>query len=213
MADPVIPQDFVIHTTLVGREGYALYRWANGGLTNDQKIIHVVKPLNHGNLYYNIIRDETLPITYSSAMVKKGQGRVVRSMTWKYTRQILTNGTRRYPVINITAHTIIPAHRTDSFIPVIADVPVPVQPVQPVLPKVYPILAIPQHAVRGLLRDSAMQEEICSITGEEIDISNGAVTSCFHLFEKNAIATWLAMPNSRDKCPVCNAKCNIFMVD
>jgi hypothetical protein len=57
-----------------------------------------------------------------------------------------------------------------------------------------------------------MQEETCSITGEEIDVTNGAMTSCFHIFEKNAIATWLAMPNSQDKCPVCNCKCNSFTV-
>ena len=211
MADQVVPEDFVIHTTLNGREGYALYRWTNGGLTNDQRIIHVVKAHSHGNRYYNITRDETLPTTYSSAMVKKGQGRIVRTMSWRYNRHILVNGTRRYPVINITAHSMIPSHRIDSFIPIITDVPA--QPVAPVVPKIYPILAIPQHAVRGLLRDAAMQEETCSITGENIDISNGAITSCFHLFEKNAIATWLAMPNSNDMCPICKEKCNIFMLN
>ena len=58
-----------------------------------------------------------------------------------------------------------------------------------------------------------MTEEVCAITGEEIDVANGAVTSCFHLFEKNAIATWLAMPNSRDKCPVCNENCNSYTLD
>jgi hypothetical protein len=210
-----LPTEFVIHTTLAGREGYAVYRWTNGGQNQDQRIIHVVKPLNHGNLYYTIITDATLPTTYTTSMVKKGQGHIIRPMTWKYTRQVLRNNTatqRRYPVISINAHTFIPQHRVYSFIPVVIDPigqtadPIPT----PVIPKVYSITSIPQHAVRSLLRDAAMQEESCSITGEDIDISNGAVTTCFHLFEKNAIATWLAMPNSHDKCPVCNAKCNIF---
>jgi len=210
MADPVLPQNFVIHTTLAGREGYALYRWTNGGLTNDQRIIHVVKPHNHGNLYYNISTDATLPTTYSSAMVRKGQGRIVRSMTWKYTRTVIANGAIRYPVINITAHTIIPDFKTYSFIPVVTAAPA--APVAPVVPKVYPITSIPQHIVMAILRDAAMQEEICPITSNEIDITNGAVTSCFHLFEKNAIMQWLLMPNSRDKCPVCNAPCNSFTI-
>jgi hypothetical protein len=89
---------------------------------------------------------------------------------------------------------------------------VPQAPVAPVQKK-YPITTIPQHIVMALLRDAAMQEEVCPITSEEIDVTNGAVTSCFHLFEKNAIMQWLLMPNSRDKCPVCNATCNSFTLD
>ena len=138
--------------------------------------------------------------------------------------------------------TVLVPCRTETFIPIVNPGPVPVPvPVQqaghqaaqqaaleqliaenpivhtgphnvPNAPKVYTIATIPQHAVRAFLRDAAMQEETCSITGEEIDVTNGAMTSCFHLFEKNAIATWLAMPNSQDKCPVCNCKCNSFTV-
>ena len=132
-------------------------------------------------------------------------------------------------VVHIEPGTTLPQIQTQSFIPITQ----PVQqanPVQPVpqlqLPaniaamniprniiKNFPITTIPQHIVMALLRDAAMQEEVCPITSEEIDVSNGAVTSCFHLFEKNAIMQWLLMPNSRDKCPVCNTQCNSFTLD
>ena len=78
---------------------------------------------------------------------------------------------------------------------------------------VYSISTIPQHAVRAFLTHAALIEEQCSITGESIDIANGAITTCFHTFQKDAIARWLSMPNSQDKCPVCNTKCNMFTLD
>jgi hypothetical protein len=224
-----LPEYFVIKTTLANREGYALYRWTDAGNDNDNRRIHVLRPFRHGDLYYNIREDTTLPVDYTSVQTRKSQGNVVNSMKWKYTRSILiysgASGNRWYPVIHITNMSRLPIHRVYSFIPIVTENPVqaPVAPVAPVTnqvqvtntqaPKIYPITTIPQHAVRAFLRDAAMQEEICSITGDEIDITNGAMTSCFHLFEKNAIAMWLAMPNSRDKCPVCNAKCNMFTVD
>jgi hypothetical protein len=111
---------------------------------------------------------------------------------------------------------------TRSFIPIrepLAPVPLAQVPLAPVLPaprpapRNYVMTSIPQHIVRALLRDAAMQEEVCPITSEEIDISNGAITSCFHLFEKNAIAKWLSLPNSLDKCPVCNCPCNSYTLD
>jgi len=96
--------------------------------------------------------------------------------------------------------------------PVAPVVPVaPVAPVVPVAPVInYTIQKIPQHIVMALLRDAAMQEEICPITSEELDVTNGAITSCFHLFEKNAIMKWLLTPNSHNKCPVCNTPCNSY---
>jgi len=224
-----LPEYFVFKTTLGNHEGYALYRWTDAGNDNDNRRIHALRPFRHGDLYYTIREDTTLPVDYTTVQTRKSQGNVVNSMKWKYTRSILiysgTTGNRRYPVIHITNVSRLPPHRSSSFIPIVTENPVqaPVAPVPnqvqvtntqvPNAPKVYPIPTIPQHAVRAFLRDAAMQEEICSITGDEIDITNGAMTSCFHLFEKNAIAMWLAMPNSRDKCPVCNAKCNMFTVD
>lgn len=222
-----LPDHFVVHTSYGGREGYALYRWIDGGNDDHNRKIHALRAFRHDDLYYNIIDDTTLPTNYTSVKCKKAQGNIIRTMIWKYTGKVLrytgNEGNRRYPVINITnISTVLPPHRTDTFIPTLINnhpaptepaAPVPPVPTVPTGPKIYTIAIIPQHAVRAFLRDAAMQEEVCSITGDEIDITNGAMTSCFHIFEKNAIAMWLAMPNSRDKCPVCNCKCNMFTID
>jgi SUMO ligase MMS21 Smc5/6 complex component len=97
--------------------------------------------------------------------------------------------------------------------------PAPVAPMAPIVPMAppkpakYTIETIPQHVIRALLRDAAMYEEECPITAVDIDITNGAVTSCFHLFEKDAIQKWLSLPNSKEKCPVCNTPCNSYTLD
>jgi hypothetical protein len=123
--------------------------------------------------------------------------------------------------------TSLPVIHQYAFIPIQVDAPAPApapapHPVPVPLPvpaqgpdtiKTYLIPRIPQHAIRALLRDAAMEEEVCPITGDDIDITNGAVTSCFHLFDKNAIASWMHMPNSQDKCPVCNTQCSIYLLD
>jgi len=220
----LLPEEFVFHRYSGNREGYALYRWIDGGDDNQNRKIHALRPLPHGGLYYDIIDDPILPTEYTIAQTKKSQGTIVSTMTWRYTGKVLryqgAHGNRRYPVIGITnSSTTLPKYKASSFIPLVAPgapaVPAaPAAPVAPLqnVPKIYTIATIPHHAVRAMLRDAAMQEESCPITGEEIDIVNGAITSCFHYFEKNAIATWLALPNSQDKCPVCNNKCNMFTI-
>jgi len=218
-----LPITFCIKTTLNTREGYYLMRWSHGGLDANNKIIHVLKPANHHNNFYNI-SSTTRTVRWNEIVTKKTSGTVTRSINWMYTNQRLTCDENRIPVIRITPmSTSLPVMKAFSFIPITQ----PVQPVQPVpnlqLPahiaamniprntiKNFPITTIPQHIVMALLRDAAMQEEVCPITSEEIDVTNGAVTSCFHLFEKNAIMQWLLMPNSRDKCPICNAACNSY---
>jgi hypothetical protein len=75
--------------------------------------------------------------------------------------------------------------------------------------EIKPII-IPSHAILALLRDAAIQGFTCPITTDEIDIANGAVTSCFHLFEKNAIATWLESEKSKKQCPICKKECKSF---
>ncbi len=224
-----LPITFCVKTTQNGREGYYLMRWSHGGVDPNGKIIHILKPANHHNNFYNI-SSIARPIRWNEIITRKNSGNLTRSINWKFTNQRLTCEEQRIPVIHITPmSTSLPVIKPYSFIPITQPVQ-QVNPVQPVpqlnLPahiaemnipqntvKKFPITTIPQHIVMALLRDAAMQEEVCPITTVELDVTNGAVTSCFHLFEKNAIMQWLLMPNSRDKCPVCNAPCNSFTLD
>jgi len=211
---PQLPLTFCIKTRMGNREGYYLLRWSHGGVDTDGKIIHILRPANHLDRFYNIATVTRHPFWYK-VITRKNSGTLTREIQWRFSPQNLRYDGTNIPVLNISpASTSLPAMKPTSFIPITTPVaPVPQAPVAPVAQKKYPITTIPQHIVMALLRDAAMQEEVCPITSEEIDVTNGAITSCFHLFEKNAIMQWLLMPNSRDKCPVCNAPCNSFTLD
>ena len=225
-----LPEAFVIHTHSANRAGYALYRWTDAGVDNENRQIHAIRVMQHRELFYDVVTDTSLPLGYRTVQCKKAQGNVVRGLHWAYTRKVLNyegpQGNRRYPEIHITNQSsTLPGFKPYSFIPITTAPVIPAIPNAPALPggpaapaaprliQRNTIYTIPQHAVRAFLRDAAMQEEICPITNEEIDVTNGAMTSCFHLFEKNAIATWLAMPNSEAKCPVCKNKCTSFTLE
>ena len=220
---PMLPQRFCVHTTQYGREGYYLIRWTHSGFDQDNKRIHCLKPDNHLNRFYNIASRTITPYRWNEIITKKNNGTVSRPMRWSYTDKYLRFDDTRIPVLRITPYNVLPSIKATSFIPISAPVaPVaplaPVAPVAPLVPLVpkptmYKIETIPQHVIRALLRDAAMYEEECPITSVDIDITNGAVTSCFHIFEKDAIQKWLSLPNSREKCPICNTPCNSYTLD
>ena len=213
------PHLFCVKTHMDDREGYYLLRWSLGPNDNDNPV-HILRPRNHDNRFYNI---ESVPLSQQNLNLRtihtrKNGGNVVRPIRWAFTNQRLKFEETRIPVLRILPMNSLPAIKANAFIPIITPV-VPVittvTPVTPttVQPKKYIINSIPQHIVRAILRDAVMQEEVCPITSVEIDIKNGAVTSCFHLFEKDAIAKWLSMPGSSDKCPVCNNQCNSYTLN
>jgi len=203
--------------------GYYLVRWSHGGLDAANKIIHVLKPANHHNRFYNIHAFQRPGIRWNNIVTKKNQGTMIRASKWKFVNERLHSNGDRIPVIRISpTSSTLPQMPSYAFVPITTNnnvqappvappvVPPAVPPVNLTVTRKYPISTIPQHIVLSLLRDAVMQEEVCPITSENIDVANGAVTSCFHLFEKNAILQWLLMPSSQDKCPVCNCPCNSF---
>jgi len=205
------PHLFCVKTHMDDRQGYYLLRWSLGPNENDHPV-HILRPRNHDNRFYNI---ESVPLSQQNLNLRtihtrKNGGNVVRPIRWAFTNQRLKFEDTRIPVLRILPMNSLPAIKANSFIPIITPVvPVIVTPIQ----KKYTIDSIPQHIVRAILRDAVMQEEVCPITSMEIDIENGAVTSCFHLFAKDAIAKWLSIPGSRDKCPVCNNPCNSYTLN
>ena len=225
-----LPILFAVLTKRGQTRGYYLVRWSHGGVDAANKIIHVLKPANHHNRFYNINAFQRAGIRWNTIVTKKNQGTMIRAGKWKFVNERLHSNGDRIPVIRISpSSSTLPLMPSYAFVPITTNntvpaVPVPAVPVPavpavpvPAVPPVnvtvtrkYPIVTIPQHIVLSLLRDAVMQEEVCPITSENIDVANGAVTSCFHLFEKNAILQWLLMPSSQDKCPVCNCPCNSF---
>lgn len=59
---------------------------------------------------------------------------------------------------------------------------------------------LPKFVADALIRDAVAAAAICPITMEPISADTAAVTSCFHVFDANAIAIWLA---DHHTCPTC----------
>ena len=51
------------------------------------------------------------------------------------------------------------------------------------------------------------KKEMCPITYEPLKIETTSITSCYHLFNKDAIENWFKTKNT---CPVCREKCEIW---
>ena len=209
---PVIqdfPLTFCVRTHVGQREGYYLLRWTHGGFDNENKIVHVIKPGHHLNRFYNVYNYAPGNTATYNIITRKGNGIVNRPIHWFYTNKRLSFHGLHIPIIQISPMNALPSIKPTAFIP-ITETPVPVPLAQP---KIYPINKIPQHVITALLRDAAFHEETCPITSVDIDVSNGAITSCFHIFEKSAIKHWLSLPSSKEKCPLCNNPCNSYTLD
>jgi hypothetical protein len=61
---------------------------------------------------------------------------------------------------------------------------------------------IPQFVADIMKRDAISSKLTCPISLESLDLVPLSITSCFHLFQRDCIATWMERDNS---CPVCKA--------
>lgn len=71
------------------------------------------------------------------------------------------------------------------------------------------IKPIPKYIVDILVKNAIEKEECCPITMETLTDESATITSCFHVFEKSAIETWLNDEKNHSKCPVCKQVCKI----
>lgn len=223
----IVPESFCVERAFNGRNGYAFMKSEDGGLDQNGARVRILSEKNHFNQFYTIINNRTYVLehlsTWRESIVKRGNGAVFHTMRWRNSGTALRYEGVDYPVLKIAnATAILPTIHIWSFIP-ITQPAAPAGPVVPPLPttrlpnqviqlKNYPITSIPQHAVRAILRDAVLNDEVCPITSNSIEVDTGAVTSCFHVFEKESITRWLKMPSSEDKCPICNAKCNAYSI-
>ena len=215
-----LPQSFCLEKVHSGRNGYAFIKCEDGGLDPNGAKIFVLKEKNHLGQFYTIINNTQYILEHLShwrnSVTKRGRGNVLHTIRWRNTGTALRHENIDYPVIRVLGYAaIIPTTHQWSFIPITEpqaqpQAPPTTLPNQIIRLKNYPITSIPQHAVRAILRDAVLNDEVCAITANSIEVDTGAITSCFHIFEKEAITRWLQMPTSEDKCPICNAKCNAY---
>jgi hypothetical protein len=229
-----IPERFAIRMFWKGRRGFGLFMSVNHTDERDgnNKPILIFSRVAHHDYFYNITVTNDNSVWETRTGVKQG-GTVRAQFDWKYNYESLVNDRENliYPIIKLTPVATVPILQSRNFIPIverapinhIEPAPVPLHIPAPVIPipqepirmphNKYPIQDIPQHAIRCLLQGAVILGEICPISNNDIDIENGAVTTCFHIFDKTYIQIWLTMPNSRDKCPVCNAACNMYTLN
>ncbi len=214
--DGHMPTRFVVKRNVNGREGYIFFR---GTIQVQDAVPQVYLKLSsdkHRNRYYNIMTDNIQTDWRRCNIVKNG-GTVQRAIEWRNSQERLHYQGQHWPVLQITQFEHFPAwHHQTCFAPITtpvqnnpAQLPAPAPAPAPALKQIA-ITTIPQHAVRALLTQALYSEDNCPILDVPIDVSNGAVTSCFHIFEKTAIEQWLRQPGSGQKCPVCNQPCNSY---
>jgi hypothetical protein len=68
---------------------------------------------------------------------------------------------------------------------------------------------LPKHVAEMIANDAVAREEVCPITMDPITLETCAVTSCFHVFERDALAMWHVANNT---CPVCKQGCSIAVI-
>lgn len=66
------------------------------------------------------------------------------------------------------------------------------------------IPTLPGYVTSLLLEDAISKKQDCPITMEPITKETSAVTSCYHVFDRDAIASWLV---THTTCPVCKQTC------
>jgi hypothetical protein len=66
---------------------------------------------------------------------------------------------------------------------------------------------LPAFVARALLRDAMSGDQTCPITMEALEEGAASVTSCFHVFSRDALAEWVARQGA--SCPVCKQKCTV----
>jgi hypothetical protein len=206
-----LPVKFAVEMRFNNRVGFCLVRTDQERGTNAYDILLRENSDNH---FYNIETYVPLNTPVYTQNVKKRQEHRVH---WSYTMKQLKHSQTIIPVIKFTPKVHLPSICTWNFVPIIERGQTPAQaqapaPIPPIVQSKLPIKEIPNHAIRLLLLGAVIEGEECPISGTAIDITNGSVTSCFHLFERDSIARWLALPHTNKKCPVCMQECDLYLL-
>ena len=83
----------------------------------------------------------------------------------------------------------------------------PPLPPPPPTPKVQGQL--PKRIATLVAEDASRKNDVCAITMEPISLATAGVTSCYHVFDAEAITTWLA---DNSQCPQCREPCSVTLV-
>jgi hypothetical protein len=66
---------------------------------------------------------------------------------------------------------------------------------------------IPTYISEIIIENAINKKQTCPITLDEITKDSACVTSCFHVFDKEALTIWLKDKKNNSCCPLCKQKC------
>jgi hypothetical protein len=211
MGDTTIPLEFCIKDTLFNLhnpqiidDGYYLIQAELIEGTQSFRL----RFKNVNNNQYRLERYVGYTTDSHPIKLVKPTGVLEYTCRWKYKEERLKLDENYYPVLDIVPRAFLKTggiKNRNGWIRM-------AQPSRSIPLIKISMCEIPFHVINALLRDAMNRGEICPITNEDLTPENGAVTTCFHLFEKNAIATWLLTPNSNQLCPVCKKQCKCYSV-
>jgi len=113
--------------------------------------------------------------------------------------RVISNSNADTRISNLLSRLIGPAHApAPAPAPAHAHVPANRQK------HVYPI---PKNIAETLIRELIKNQQICPISHEPLQIETTVLTSCFHVFNGDALTTWLTSHNS---CPICKQSTEII---
>ena len=72
-----------------------------------------------------------------------------------------------------------------------------------------PIVTIPQHIKHIVIQDAIRKGDSCIISFNDITEENASLTSCGHVFTREAIQKWFSQPSSNGCCPLCKQPCQL----
>jgi hypothetical protein len=70
-----------------------------------------------------------------------------------------------------------------------------------------PLKAIPKRIAWLIAEEASKAEESCPILSDPISPLTCSVTTCFHVFDHDAISEWFARNPVNTRCPVCRDPC------
>jgi hypothetical protein len=71
-------------------------------------------------------------------------------------------------------------------------------------PEVRKTNPMPKHIVQLIAENAVSRAEQCPITMDDLTLENASVTSCYHVFNHDAINKWFEKDTT---CPVCKTEC------
>jgi hypothetical protein len=158
----------------------------------------------HRSLSHGPLNRTTLNLSNGTALIITANG------------EFLYNGALTIPIVMIEAGAIPQSWKNDQFGGTLmdrwADRNVSLWSQRPQQPQPQPQKPeqLPKRIAMLVAEDASRKNDVCAITMEPISPATAGVTSCYHVFDADAITTWLA---SNAQCPQCRAACTATLCE